>query len=312
MTFTNVSFETGDATPTPPAGGGTAATGWTVAYVSTGSAHANFGDSTVTEAAERFERNWSTNQSFLFAFTDGVTLSVATFNPAGPYASTFEGFEALWSSNESAHSDLTRQEQLNFSSTLLEAEGFELEWSSNENYKFAFLDADLTPAGSPETFETHWRSNESTITSFAPANIVRMAFNGTSPFGFEDFDQTEFGIWWIFVSFTTVAGDLKVTVENAVAKLTLAGTETTLFVRDRIITLINNLGQHYVAEPGLDNFIVRVLLDPRLVNDPNLDLAQLLDGGGAIQVDSPAGAGLTLQRVDATTLWTQSGKLFSI
>lgn len=313
MTFTNLSFETGNSTPTPPAGGGTAATGWSVAYVSTGSAYANFGDATVTEAAERFERNWSTNEAFLFDFSSLGSLSVATFNPAGPYASTFEGFEALWSSNESALSDLARQEQLNFGTTFLEAEGFEREWSTNENFMFSFLDSDLTPApAGAEDFETHWHSNESFITAFVPGNLTALAFDGTSPTLYEDFEQVDFNLWYIYVGSSFTAGDMVVTIENAVAKLTLVGSETPSVVRNQLIQQINNLGQHYIAGPAVDQLQIVISLDPRLVNDPNLDLAQLLDGGGAVKVDSPGGSELRLQRVDATTLWTQSGKLFSI
>lgn len=313
MTFTNLSFETGDGTPTPPAGGGTVATGWSVAYVSTGSAYANFGDASVTEAAERFERNWSTNEAFLFGLTDGVTLSVATFNPAGPYASTTESFEALWSSNEAFLTDLGRQEQLNFSTTLLEAEGFEREWSSDESFKFFFLDTDLmpSPAGA-ETFETTWRDNQHFVTSFAPSQLAKMAFDGTSPTFFEDFEQVDFALWDVIFSVVTGAGVYTITVENAVAEYLAAGTESPLTIRDRFVTLVNNLGQHYIAQPSSSNQILRLLLDERIVNNPALQLADLLDGGGAVKVSSPTGPQLTLERVDATTLWTQSGKLFSI
>lgn len=287
------------------------ATGWTATYVSTGVAYANFGDTTITEGAERFERNWSSNEIALFAF--GLSdVSPATFNPAGPFATTEESFEALWDSNESFSFDLGRQEQTNWGAGFLPAESYEVEWS-NDSFLFAFADTDLiaAPAG-PETFEASWRNNEAFITSFAPSGLVAVAFDGNSPQLFEDFEQVDFNIWDVYMPVDAPTGAYSVTVENLIAQYTAGVDDTSDTISSALVTRVNNLGAHFIAIAfgGVAGFWLS--LDTRFISDPSLPIADLLNGGGVIKVDSPNGSVLTLQRVDATTLWTQSGKLFSI
>ncbi len=310
MALTNTSFETGSATPAPPSGSGYLATGWTSTYVSTGSAFANFGDATVTEAAERFERNWSSNESYSVSIEPSA---VATFNPAGPYASTAEGFEVLWVSNESFSFDLGRLELLNFSSTLLPAETFEIEWSTNELYKFAFDVSDLTDAPSgPDNFEAHWRFNESFVTTITAS--AQAQFDGTSPQLAENFEEVDLHLWIVYLPLVIPSGEFKITVNNRDAVFNATGGESPTDVRDQLISQVNNLGDYYVARPA-NTRALYLMIDERIVSDPILDLAELLDGGGAIQVAGPTTAGVplvVLQRVDAKTLWTQAGKLFSL
>lgn len=312
MTFVNTGFETGDATPVPPEGAGTGATGWTATYTSTGSAYANFGDATITEGAERFERNWHSNESYLSAFTL-ASLNIATFSSGGPYTSASEAFESLWSSNEAFLFDLGRQEQMNFGATLLGAEGFDREWSSNENFSWSFADTDLL-AGTAEDFESHWRSNEAFVTAFTGGMLTAASFDGSAPQSFEDFEQVDFNLWTVAVSggLTAVAGEYTISIENADATFVALGSETVDAVGAALFVATQSLGQHFVPKPGVDGADFYLSIDERLASDPSLDLADLLSSAGAIKAAGPGGSHLKLQRVDATTLWTQSGKLFSI
>lgn len=195
MAFDNLGFEDEHATDTglPDI--------WTVALTSSGMSTAAFGSSTPDRLPfEAFESEWSSNEDFLFDFTepvDPLEREQAVYDTAGTYEGV-EDFEELWNSNESFLFSRGSVEAASYDTTAPEElEDFEEEWSSNEDFMFDWADVVAGPgvdaadfdSSTPETvedFEEEWSSNESFHFDRTTVSLNAASYDGETV---EDFEE---------------------------------------------------------------------------------------------------------------------------
>ncbi len=135
MAFQNLSFETADGS------GPGCADGWTFAASSRAGTWAPFG--ALAAPWENFEREWTSNQNYLFAFgLLGITR--AQYQAALP-PKTFENFEEFWNTNQSYVYGIAGVLAA-YDSTPENYEDFEEDWVSGYLYAFVGVGTDLTEA----------------------------------------------------------------------------------------------------------------------------------------------------------------------
>lgn len=193
----NLSFEA-TAGVTPPGTG--AATGWTLAVVSTYEEMAEFG--AAVEPWERFETEWLSNEDYLFAF-EPSDLGTATYGTAlVDFIKTVENFEELWLGNESylLSLDSPEPDPALYDVSPEEAEDFNEGWDSNESFMLSFVGVgtDLEAAvfdagGTPADFETFesgagWSAGYLTAFVGVGTDLTAAVYNGGGGSAFDDFE----------------------------------------------------------------------------------------------------------------------------
>lgn len=157
-TFTNLSFDIAG----PPG----LAVGWTLRLQSSAEEIAGYAPAP-ERPQEDFERGWSNNESFLFAFQP-AGLEPALFGAA---LLSIEGFEQGWSQNESFLTELASIEAATYSPGAKSVEDFEAQWAGNESFITAFAPANLA-LGPSDGFESGWHSNELFLFAFGNADLA--------------------------------------------------------------------------------------------------------------------------------------------
>ncbi len=169
MAFINLSFEDAGASPG-------LALGWTYSTRATPFVIAAYG--MLAEPWENFEREWLSNQNYVFNFA-GLAADYQTLHLT---PKPVENFEEFWDSNQAylfalagAAADYDVGTPQNF-------EDFEEEWSSNESYVYDFSAA----ATFTEDFESGWDTNEAYVYDFT--GTAAMYDSGSN--AFENFEGT--------------------------------------------------------------------------------------------------------------------------
>ena len=211
--FTNIDFETAKAGGVVPFGSSETfePDGWSWGLDgilwSWFRIDSTFASGDVSEAIERFEAAWSTNEGFVFAFADPydpLELEQAQWN-TGALATAFEGFEVEWSTNES------------FSFTI-------------GNTAAASFD---TAPESFEDFEDEWGGYD-----LAMGSVSFASFDNGSAEAFEDFEE----VWsYVFdVAITSVAaGEYRITIAGEDAIYTASGGESTSTIATQLAAAAN-------------------------------------------------------------------------
>ena len=225
MPISNLGFE--------DAGTVGSALSWTVIDETTAELLALFGANPATQTeTEAFEREWSSNEDYVFAFVGVPTdLVPPVFDSVVSDGEALEDFTEGWSSNEFYAFTMPSLEAADFGAQDIEA--FESGWSSNESYSFtmgstttALFDTTFEAA---EDFEEEWSSNESY--SFTMGSTTTALFNGPSLLDSEEtFDSSRF--------------DRLITADATTNTLTSAGAH--LFVNGDVVYFRNENG----ALPG--------------------------------------------------------------
>jgi hypothetical protein len=171
------------------------ADGWTSGVLTTAERLAAFGTSNPRDDFDSFEAEWSSNESYLFAFDPLVDIVAPLFDTSVSPGETFEDYEEGWSTNEGYSFTMGSSTNAEFDSTLDDVEDFEEEWSSNEGYSFAMgsaTAASFDVGGTPEDvedFEERWSSNQSY--AFTMGSTTAASFDtGGTPEAVEDFEET--------------------------------------------------------------------------------------------------------------------------
>ncbi len=189
MALTNLGFEDGTDGD---------ADSWTVSETTTRERRALFG-SVVLVDDEEFETEWSSNESYLFAFVGFPTdLDIDIFDTGLGSPNGAENFEDGWSSNEGYSFELDSSETAVFVGPF-GYESFETGWSSNESYFFTLpapTAASFDTAGTPEAFEDfeeRWSSNESYAFAMGSTDaalfVVQVLFGSPVTAGHENFES---------------------------------------------------------------------------------------------------------------------------
>src|SRR6185436_11230113 len=166
MTLQNPGFETAGASPG-------LASNWTLNVVRTAASIAVYthhpSDPALVGPSETFEGDWTTNEAYIYGFTDPVTqLSAAQYTTVLPSSKFVENFDELWSSNESAVFDLTLSEQ-------------------------AMYDADPFVDVAIERFTGGWLSGGVLIDTLTDGvNASAASYDIAVPEAFEDFEEDWF------------------------------------------------------------------------------------------------------------------------
>ncbi len=257
----NLSFETG-------ASG--AATGWSLAVVSTYEEIADFGAS--VEPWERFESGWDTNEDYLFAF-EPSDLDPAQYDTVlVDFIKTVENFEEVWLGNESFLRSLDSPEPdpALYDTTPVDREDFNQEWSSNESYLTAFVGAgtDLEAAvfdgagsaAAVDTFEAAEGWSAGYLTAFVGAgtDLTAATFDGvgTAYDGFETF-------------FPLVPVALDTALDRVVAIAhPFVGSQYLTFIADIYPQPLQANMAYYLHSSGADWF--KIGLDPGIPGDVDL------------------------------------------
>lgn len=189
MAFSNLSFETAGASA------GLAAS-WTVTSYSARDAR-QF--NTELDYAEGFEREWNSNEDYLFAFDTGDLASNDFTTLTGIPHKTVENFEEQWLDNQTYVYGISGAVAV-FDVAEQGFEDFEEEWDSNEGYLFAFTGGDLTAMTFANTtgtddLESGWDTNESYLFEFVGVgtDLTANLFDA-GVYAFEDFEVT--GLGW--------------------------------------------------------------------------------------------------------------------
>lgn len=135
MAFQNLSFETADM-----AGPGFA-DGWAFASLSRASAWAPFG--ALGAPWENFEREWTSNQNYLFDL--GLLGSTRAQYQAALPPKTYENFEEFWNTNQAYVYGIAGA-LASYDSAPEDYEDFEEDWVSGYLYAFVGVGTDLTEA----------------------------------------------------------------------------------------------------------------------------------------------------------------------
>ena len=165
-TFQNLGFELAGAAPG-------LADGWTLAFHSGAEEIAGY-DPAPERPAEDFERSWSGNDAFMFAFEPG-DVEPALYDES---PESVEDFEEGWLQNESFLRELASTAAADYDpgpGTKL-VEDFDGLWAGNESFIVAFAPGDLA-AAPLEVFESGWRSNEAFLFAFAPADLSSASYD---------------------------------------------------------------------------------------------------------------------------------------
>lgn len=195
MAFANLSFET--------AGTGGVPASWTKTSQSQRD-YAPYGAAS-DQPWETFEREWNSNESYVFSFDDPATLTPAQYQTIHITPKFFDDFEEFWSSNQNyrfGKLDDGVAASYNTSSPH-NFESFEQEWESNESYIYEFtgLGADLTVAifagdgfftFESEGFESGWQHNgDEYLTAFVGigTDLTAALYDTGTPQAFEDFEE---------------------------------------------------------------------------------------------------------------------------
>jgi len=171
------------------------ADGWFSGVIAAGERLAAFGTGNPPADFDSFESEWSTNESYLFAFDPLVDIVAPLFDTTVSPGETFEDYEEGWSTNQGYSFTMGSTAAAEFDAALEDFEDFEEEWSSNESYAFtmpATSVAVFDSAGTPENvedFEERWSSNQSYAFTMGAATAASFDAGGT-PEAFEDFNET--------------------------------------------------------------------------------------------------------------------------
>lgn len=169
MSVANPSFEV--AEPGNPG----LAQSWTLTTQATAQEIAGYDGG--TQAAEDFESQWSSNESYVFGFTVNL-LAAAEYQTQAPVAKLVENFEEFWSANQLYIFGLGSTVTATYDGE--DAEDFEEQWSSNESYVTEFGPGALATAAydgeAYEDFEEQWSSNQSYIYAFTNGVTLSAAF----------------------------------------------------------------------------------------------------------------------------------------
>lgn len=204
-TLGNLSFET--------AGAGLGdATSWTRAAIYTAQEIAEFNTTAGLESRfESFEVEWSSNEDFLFLFTD-PDIDAAVWDTSLPTPEVPEDFEEGWSNNEIFGFALSAISGAVFDSETME--DFEESWSTNESWSDVLggvTAAIYDSVGTPETvedFEEIWSANGSWSDLLATFGLTAASFDsGGTPEAVEDFEET-----YTDVAFLVIVGSDQVTI----------------------------------------------------------------------------------------------------
>ena len=188
MTISNLGFEdVGAAT-------GSAAL-WTVIDETTAELMALFGADPATQTeTEAFDREWSSNEDYTFAFIGVPTdLVPPVFDSVVSEGEALEDFNEGWSGNEFYAFAMPSLEAADFGAEDIEA--FQSGWSTNESYSFTMGSTtaalfDSAPEA-VEDFNEGWNSNESY--EFTMSSATAALFGGPTVLDSEDtFDTTRF------------------------------------------------------------------------------------------------------------------------
>lgn len=173
MPYTNPGFET------PAAGNDGLADAWSILVSVTTDEIAGYNAlGGAEDAIEAFEKNWSSNEDYLFAFESG-DIGAAVYDTF-PLSESVEDFNEEWS-NESYATDLTSSSPAQYDNTPEGFEDFEENWD-NDSYITSFS---VTVSVS-DTFETNW-ANNSYITAFT-TELSAAAYD-VAPENYEDFEE---------------------------------------------------------------------------------------------------------------------------
>jgi hypothetical protein len=188
MAFLNLSFETADGS------GPGCADGWTFGANASGGTWAPF--HTTIVPWEDFEREWNSNQNYLFAFGLLGTTKALYASLAPPKA--YEDFEEFWNSNQLYVYGVAGTTALyNNGGPPQNFDSFEAGWVVGYLYAFVGVGSDLTAAafdGTPEDFEDFeedWDTNESYVFAFVGVGTDLTAAEYIDGNFFEDFDSAD-------------------------------------------------------------------------------------------------------------------------
>lgn len=206
MTFANLGFETAGATA------GSAAN-WTLNVVATGVSLAVYDTSSanplLTSTQEGFEGYWSSNSSYVFAFSDPVAqLSSAIYATDLPSTKFVEDFDEKWTVNEAYVTSITLAEAAPYNALPLylgpvNIEEFDGGWLGGD---FFYTDVDGISGPAPaaasydstpeafEDFEEDWTAGFVTDIGAGSA-----ASYDSTPEAFEDYEED-----WPTLVMTTV------------------------------------------------------------------------------------------------------------
>lgn len=309
-TFINISFEDPDAGATAVTIDGDEFTpdGWSI-VTNTNSAEetADFGASAglFTERAERFEAHWTGLSSYVFAYEapdNPSEILTAQFN-TGINATSFEGFEREWSSNESYLFGLGASSSAAFDPSPESFEDFEEEWS-NSNYAFdisgiATSLAAFDPVTGPENFEDYeeeWSDNHNydLVMGSTTAALFEVA-NPEDSFEFTDFTQ-----WTVTVVTATAGGSYTVTIDGEDHTHIAGGAPTLTTIRDGLVTAIA-AGSKPVVTDNPDTTRFTLARDPAIQEPPRNRVL-------ALTVKGPVTGDLTKLATDKSLRWTQTGQ----
>lgn len=187
-TFQNLGFELAGATSG-------LAEGWALALQASAEEIAGYG--APERPQEDFERAWSGNDDFIFAFAP-------TSVEPGLYDDTpesVEDFEEGWDQNDTFLRELASVDAADYDpgAAVKLVEDFDGFWNGNESFLLAFAPTDLS-AAQLDAFESGWRSNESFLFAFAGGDVSVASYDaaGTAE-AIEDFEEL-----WPTVVMTTV------------------------------------------------------------------------------------------------------------
>jgi hypothetical protein len=276
-TFVNIGFETGTGNVFPADSNEEfQPLGWTLNAVDTAQEFIDFnytisGDSFL-DSVERFWRGWGSNEDFVFDFDD-------PYNPAqlnrlsfgtGLLATTEEGFETEWSSNEFFDFTIGSIEAMVFDSALTPQnfEDMEEGWSGNENAHFDWttvtpdwMEFDSTPQDF-EDFEEEWGGFDF---SLAPGELDFLDFNAGAN-AYEDFESTNFTVYKVVVA-VSGAGNYNIEINGRDHIHVSPGAETLTQVRDALIARVAASPEAVTATPSGSNvlFLEADVLPPSFV-----------------------------------------------
>jgi len=299
--FTNIDFETAKAGGVVPFGSSETfePDGWSWGLDgilwSWFRIDSTFASGDVSEAIERFEAAWSTNEGFVFAFADPydpLELEQAQWN-TGALATAFEGFEVEWSTNESFSFTIGNTAAASFDTAPESFEDFEDEWGGYDlamgSVSFASFD---TAPESFEDFEDEWGGYD-----LAMGSVSFASFDNGSAEAFEDFEE----VWsYVFdVAITSVAaGEYRITIAGEDAIYTASGGEST-----------STIATQLAAAANLIRFETEVDATPS-GSSVLLAASSLPASEFALSVAGPNPGTMTVSRAPyVNTYWTQTGRL---
>lgn len=272
---------------------------WVSTNVGTAVEYVDFGEgSEFAEPGERFEKEWTGVNDFLFEFLPGFeSLDPFIFN-TGEDVDTVETF-SFWSD---FIFDLTRLELCKFD-TDKEGEFFETGWG-NDDAKFEFENSDLEEADFDstallaESFENGWGNDEGEyLFEFEDSNLDTVVFDTTlgADNDAETFEQVEASFVFIRVEDAIIGETYEVEINQR--KLALVSATTNEFtLKSQLLDMINNSPEPVTAvSNGPDGSM--------FVSDDELPTTSIAGVDGP-----PTGSGPSITIVDVVDLgwWSQN------